>query len=133
MPIWFMNVLTNESSSHTLQGVEYTVTDSSSLSITALNSGTVLSTGNCAYLGNFVIIEHGMGLRTVYGHLSSISVQKGDNVAKDQVIGKSGRLTDTSENGVLIMCYVFNTAIDYTKIAGQDSLLISIEKEVPSE
>lgn len=121
-------------SSHTLQGVEYTTTDLSSISVTALNSGIVVSTGNSAYLGNFVIIEHGLGLRTIYGHLSSIEVQKGDNVVKSQSIGRSGALSNTSANGVLIMCYVFNTAVDYNKIAGQETLLTNnIEKEAPSE
>lgn len=119
-------------STHTLQGVEYTSTATLATSVTALNSGIVLSTGSCEYLGNFVIIEHGMGLRTVYGHLSSIAVQKGDNVARSQVIGTSGSLTDKSANGVLVMCYVFDVAVDYTKIAGQEILPSQTDKEVSS-
>ncbi len=105
---------------HTLQGVEYTSKGTLAASVTALNSGIVLSTGSSAYLGNFVIIEHGMGLRTVYGHLGSITVHKGDNVSKSQVIGTCGKLTNASANGVLVMCYVFDVAVDYRKIAGQD-------------
>ena len=41
--------------------------------------------------GNCVVIDHGMGLQTLYAHLSSINVQNGDIVMKDQAIGRSGQ------------------------------------------
>jgi murein DD-endopeptidase MepM/ murein hydrolase activator NlpD len=37
-----------------------------------------------------VILDHGLGLFTLYGHLSSIDVKEGDTVAKRQIIGKTG-------------------------------------------
>jgi murein DD-endopeptidase MepM/ murein hydrolase activator NlpD len=37
-----------------------------------------------------VIIDHGMGVQSLYGHLSSIGVKVGDMVDKGQEIGKSG-------------------------------------------
>ncbi len=35
-------------------------------------------------------LDHGLGLFTLYGHLSSIDVNAGDSVAKRQVLGKTG-------------------------------------------
>jgi murein DD-endopeptidase MepM/ murein hydrolase activator NlpD len=40
--------------------------------------------------GNCVIVDHGMGLMSLYAHLSSIDVRDGDAVAKDQMLGRSG-------------------------------------------
>jgi len=40
--------------------------------------------------GNAVLIDHGYGLMSIYGHLSSIGVTEGQKVAKREVIGKTG-------------------------------------------
>jgi murein DD-endopeptidase MepM/ murein hydrolase activator NlpD len=40
--------------------------------------------------GNFVVIDHGQGLLSLYLHLSKISVKEGDEVRKGQEIGVSG-------------------------------------------
>jgi hypothetical protein len=37
-----------------------------------------------------VVVDHGLGLQTLYGHLSSIDVKEGDQIAKEQELGKSG-------------------------------------------
>jgi len=54
------------------------------------NSGTVVFTGDLGIYGNTVIIDHGLGLFTLYSHLSSIDTKVGDAVAKRQIIGKTG-------------------------------------------
>jgi murein DD-endopeptidase MepM/ murein hydrolase activator NlpD len=41
--------------------------------------------------GGCVILDHGLGLHTLYGHLSSISAQVGDRVEQGQEIGRSGQ------------------------------------------
>ena len=58
--------------------------------------GTVLGTGNtdlvrgCYSFGKWVMIVHGNGLSTLYAHLSSIDVTKGQQVSTGQMIGLSG-------------------------------------------
>jgi murein DD-endopeptidase MepM/ murein hydrolase activator NlpD len=58
--------------------------------VEAANSGAIAFTGDLGLYGNAVIIDHGMGLFTLYGHLSSIDVKEGDRVANRQVIGRTG-------------------------------------------
>jgi murein DD-endopeptidase MepM/ murein hydrolase activator NlpD len=56
----------------------------------AANSGTVAFTGDLGIYGNTVILDHGLGLYTLYSHLNSIDVKLGDTVAKRQVVGRTG-------------------------------------------
>jgi murein DD-endopeptidase MepM/ murein hydrolase activator NlpD len=58
--------------------------------VEASNSGVVAFTGDLGIYGNTVIIDHGLGLTTLYGHLSSIEVKQAEPVKQDQIIGKSG-------------------------------------------
>jgi murein DD-endopeptidase MepM/ murein hydrolase activator NlpD len=58
--------------------------------IVAANRGRVLFTGELGIYGNTVIIDHGMGLQSLYAHLSSIDVAPGVLVDKNQPIGRSG-------------------------------------------
>ncbi|MBF0320278.1 MAG: M23 family metallopeptidase [Nitrospirae bacterium] len=56
----------------------------------AANAGRVVFTGDLGIYGNTVLIDHGLGLMSLYGHLSSIDVKEGAAVEKTSVIGKSG-------------------------------------------
>ncbi len=58
--------------------------------IVAANRGKVLYASELGIYGNCVIIDHGMGVQSLYGHLSSIDVQVGAMVEKEQEIGRSG-------------------------------------------
>jgi murein DD-endopeptidase MepM/ murein hydrolase activator NlpD len=58
--------------------------------VEASNGGKVAFTGDLGIYGNTVIVDHGLGLFTLYGHLSSIDVKAGDSVARRQVLGKTG-------------------------------------------
>jgi murein DD-endopeptidase MepM/ murein hydrolase activator NlpD len=58
--------------------------------IEAANSGAVAFVGPLGIYGNAVILDHGLGLYTLYGHMNSIDVKAGDAVTKKQVIGKTG-------------------------------------------
>ena len=58
--------------------------------VEAANSGTVSFAGELGIYGNTVILDHGLGLHTLYSHLSSIDVKPGDAVAARQPLGKTG-------------------------------------------
>ena len=58
--------------------------------ILAGNKGKVLHAGPLGIYGNCVILDHGMGVQSLYGHLSAIAVKAGDTVEKEQELGKSG-------------------------------------------
>ena len=60
------------------------------MKIQAANSGKVLLAEELGIYGNCVILDHGMGVQSLYGHLSSISVKPGDVVEKEQELGRSG-------------------------------------------
>ncbi len=58
--------------------------------VEAMNDGTVLLARLLYYEGNFVVLDHGQGLLTIYMHLSEFKVKEGDQVKRGQVIGLSG-------------------------------------------
>lgn len=58
--------------------------------VEASNSGKIAFAGPLGIYGNAVIIDHGLGLFSLYGHLSAIDVKVGDSVTKRQALGKTG-------------------------------------------
>ncbi|PIE61912.1 MAG: peptidase M23 [Desulfobacterales bacterium] len=56
----------------------------------AANRGRVIMAKDVGIFGNTVIIDHGLGLASLYAHLSDIMVQPGDIVAKGDIIGRTG-------------------------------------------
>jgi murein DD-endopeptidase MepM/ murein hydrolase activator NlpD len=58
--------------------------------VVAANAGKVLYAAPLGIYGNCVILDHGMGVQSLYGHLSSFTVQAGQAVEKEQELGKSG-------------------------------------------
>jgi murein DD-endopeptidase MepM/ murein hydrolase activator NlpD len=69
-------------------GVRFPV--SKRTNIVAGNGGKVVFIGELGLLGNTVIIDHGFGLSTIYGHLSTVKVQRGVSVERGQEIGQTG-------------------------------------------
>ncbi|HET8699574.1 MAG TPA: M23 family metallopeptidase [Gammaproteobacteria bacterium] len=59
-------------------------------SVRAANRGRVLHAGWLGIYGNCVIVDHGMGLQSLYAHLSSIAVKVGDMVEIDSELGRTG-------------------------------------------
>ena len=62
----------------------------SRVAIVAANAGKVVNARWLGIFGNCVILDHGMGVQSLYGHLSSLDVKVGDTVTKGQTIGRSG-------------------------------------------
>jgi len=58
--------------------------------IEAANDGIVRFAGLLGIYGNAVIIDHGLGLSTLYGHMSGIQVKPDQTVKRGEVIGISG-------------------------------------------
>ena len=58
--------------------------------VPAANRGKVVFAGDFGIYGKCIIIDHGLGLQTLYGHLSRIGVKPGDTVEKGQIIGSTG-------------------------------------------
>jgi murein DD-endopeptidase MepM/ murein hydrolase activator NlpD len=58
--------------------------------VRAGNDGKVIWADYLGIYGNCIIVDHGMDVQSLYGHLASIDVRPGDLVKKDQVMGRSG-------------------------------------------
>ena len=58
--------------------------------IVAANHGKVVFVGEIGIYGNVIIIDHGYGLHSLYGHLNKANVQEGDFVNKGDLIAVSG-------------------------------------------
>jgi murein DD-endopeptidase MepM/ murein hydrolase activator NlpD len=57
--------------------------------VIAANSGIVVNANWLGIYGNCVVIDHGLGVQSLYGHLMSFDVKVGDKVARGQTIGRS--------------------------------------------
>ncbi len=60
--------------------------------VQAANNGIVVFEGYLGVYGNAIIIDHGFGIFSLYGHLETFLVKKGEYVRKGQIIA----LTDTT-------------------------------------
>ncbi len=58
--------------------------------IHAAQSGRVALAQELFFSGNTVVVDHGLGIYTFYGHLSEIDVKPGDQLQSGQVLGKVG-------------------------------------------
>jgi murein DD-endopeptidase MepM/ murein hydrolase activator NlpD len=58
--------------------------------VQAANDGKVLYAAPLGIYGNCIVLDHGYGLQTIYGHLSQINVHVGDMVKRGEVMGLSG-------------------------------------------
>jgi murein DD-endopeptidase MepM/ murein hydrolase activator NlpD len=59
--------------------------------VSAAGSGTVVYAGRMRGYGNMVVVDHGVGLKTVYAHLSAIYAELGRRVETGQVLGAVGQ------------------------------------------
>jgi murein DD-endopeptidase MepM/ murein hydrolase activator NlpD len=78
----------NGSVQSTHQGLDFRVP--SGTQVAAVNRGRIIQARPMFFEGNWVVIDHGQGLLTLYLHLSEFSVKEGDEVSKGQPIGLSG-------------------------------------------
>lgn len=58
--------------------------------VPAANRGVVIFANYLGIYGNAVVVDHGLGVQSLYGHMSTIDVKEGDMVEKSQTLGRSG-------------------------------------------
>jgi murein DD-endopeptidase MepM/ murein hydrolase activator NlpD len=58
--------------------------------VVAANTGKVVWAAPLGIYGNCIVVDHGYGLQSIYGHLSEIAVKEGESVVRGQTMGKSG-------------------------------------------
>jgi murein DD-endopeptidase MepM/ murein hydrolase activator NlpD len=58
--------------------------------VVAANDGKVVWAAQLGIYGNCIVVDHGYGLQSIYGHLSELGVKEGDAVKRGQEMGKSG-------------------------------------------
>jgi murein DD-endopeptidase MepM/ murein hydrolase activator NlpD len=80
--------------------------------VAAAASGTVITAGWLGGYGNLVVIDHGNGLATAYGHNSSVTVAAGQSVAQGQVIAYSGSTGHSTGPHVHFEVRVNGSAVD---------------------
>jgi murein DD-endopeptidase MepM/ murein hydrolase activator NlpD len=59
--------------------------------VPAANAGTAAFAGDLGIYGQAVILDHGQGVFSLYGHLSGIGVKQGQQVARGDAVGASGQ------------------------------------------
>ena len=85
-------------------------------SIYAAKGGTVIKAGYNTGYGNYVVIDHGDGYATLYGHASSLNVSAGSIVSKGDVIayvGSTGYSTGPHLHFEIMKNGEYNNPLDY--------------------
>ncbi len=80
--------------------------------VPAPNAGKVVLAEFFGIYGNAVIIDHGFGLFSLSGHLSSIAVKAGDIVTKGQTVGKTGATGLAGGDHLHLEMFVAGTSVD---------------------
>ncbi len=101
-------------------GTEYIIDGESERSVSSLMNGIVLQVGYSMLLGNYVVVDHGCGLRTWYGHLSDTDVEIGQVVATGDSIGKTGTSGLASSHGFLLVCTIYDHVISPSELVGKE-------------
>jgi len=69
----------------------YDLAVTANVPVRAANDGVVVFADYLGIYGQTVVVDHGLGVQSLYAHLSSIAVAPGMRVARGQVLGRSGR------------------------------------------
>ena len=97
-------------------GLTYAAVDGGD--VVSPQAGVVAYAGNLALSGGTVVIDHGCGVKSYLFGLGEVSVQRGQNVAKGDVVGKA-----TSAHDLIYEIRIGNKSVDPAKaIAGQSGL-----------
>jgi murein DD-endopeptidase MepM/ murein hydrolase activator NlpD len=92
------------------EGIDIAV--SSGTSVVAAASGTVIVAGWMGGYGNLVVVDHGNGIATAYGHNNTVTVGVGQAVAQGQLIAYSGSTGHSTGPHVHFEVRVNGAAVD---------------------
>ena len=99
--------------------------------ITAVNNGTVVAVGTTKYGGNTIVIDHGIGIRSVYYCVKNVNVSVGDIVYTGYVIG-SGASKPGYTDGITtyVELWVENVPVSYYPLlkSGRTSMIVIGER-----
>lgn len=103
----------------------YDLADPLGAKIYAVNDGTVEKASPSGDYGNFILIDHGGGVESAYGHLSAYAISAGDHVKAGQVIGYVGKTGDATGPHLHFEIRVNKKAVDPAKyLQGQGIQLV---------
>lgn len=117
--------VTDSEESYVTDGVEY----SASGSVTAINNGKVVKTGYCEWLGNYVVVDHGLGLKSWYCHLSGTDVSEGKIVTKNESIGTAAKTGYTPNSATGFYLIVTSNGVPMSPYALFETDILDIEFE----
>ena len=80
--------------------------------VPAANSGKVVFAGWLSIYGNAVILDHGYGLLSLYGHMATLDVKPGEMVSKGQRLGTSGSTGLAGGDHVHLEIFVQGKSVD---------------------
>ena len=95
--------------------------------IIAPANGVVVEKGRDKYLGNYIKIDHGSGILTIYGHLSKIDVRAKEKVNRGDAIGimgSTGRSTGNHLHYIVKVNNKFMNPLHYIFNTKDNSLLL---------
>ena len=99
----------NGDTPYRLDGVDYYIAPGTN--VTAIASGKVVYVGESALLGKFIVIDHGLGLKTWYCNLGEVLATEGTVLAKGDVIGTPGTSGYKNTSGVYLITTVMNVPV----------------------
>ena len=108
-----------------LDGVDYIL--AAGVDIPAIAAGKVVYTGSSALLGNFVVVDHGFGLKTWYCHLSDVISTVGKVVAKGETVGKAGNTGYTNSTGIYLITTVMDVPVSPYPLQEEGLVLPSVK------
>ena len=83
----------------------YEFLSGSGASVNAICGGKVSKIGESSLLGNYAVIDVGLGLSLIYSNLSSLDVSEGDFMAAGGIVGKTGYVSNSTEGFSLILIF----------------------------
>ena len=98
------------------RGVDFGVPEGTP--IRAMASGTVRFSGTMAGFGNVIWIDHSQGLKSIYAHLSVITVHAGQQLDAGELIGESGATGDVTAAHLHFEVWRWGKPVDPISVLG---------------